>query len=1078
MAEQTYSRISDVPDNLRSVSPVTNGQAVALSLAQINVLAMLYDKYRNDDGNVVEKAKSDFRKLYIVKNGKWVKDTMAIGEENSEMTSTSDFNEVWYDMPGSYEDIMAKINVAAKKDYTKFKAEDRYRIGIKATFRSKVIVEVWTYDDVNGRSSKYYQANWSENEDDDIEFDDIEEIEFDVAIKKVNECQELVEVMRDATNTRELNETIVTEVLLEEVEVDGSTILRGKVPVAQRADIRNGNRRVYTVQALENGVVEAQKTIAKYGGLRMEDGHHFDEKGKNKSSLARTAGIIKQLSWHPDSKTVSLDEIELLLETEAGRSIRALLEKEYKPQVSQRAIGSAEVVKEDDGQIVEKVNYVKFQGWDFLPGGEASVSDATFEVITEGLDMPDKVLGEKEVTELIQNSIVEVKDETSQLITEQTQSVIESITTTLKEAGILIEQTDKSTENEDEPASTDKDTNEKDERIESLLQEIKSLNERVDNGEKETAELKKEKEISYLNEVGRQYLQQAVQAEKYDSFNSEQKSRLIESIRPSSLYGKVDIQDKKQIGELLEELLSAEASKVNGFIADMKLKELGVMDEEGQIKKMSEHGIARIEVNEQTPGMEYMSKLESAVQSRLKLTDTWVMPKGHSSEFALDSILKEFDEQHWQQLQAEAKTLTEANEVIQTSIGPRVAMISRTIIPIAWRRLSALQVMDVGPTMGSRIVDIPVAAWGPSETSDLADDIGAIMVADDGDIPVGGISYTNYPLYATRLALSAEIRSEAIATAKGTSMDPVADALAGLTRDIATRLDRLFWQVQITKAQMFTSSYTEETTFQDMVDLGNNVWAFSGDDGSTAIDGGVLRYEWVKSIDANGNPTGTDIIKLYGTVETANTLQEIVVQDDDDTALIYDTDYSVNWLDGTITLTLTGIAKVNEGLEAKLTFANASGTHNTKFWSVTPPTGVTLYDHLINLRQQVGGAKVLVGNRHYQPNYIGFSLEMEDLIASGPQFTEMGRFPGEIMDRLATVMNYGGLEPVRSSAIPNGYIIIGVKGATSYRVHTPLQLVGPYKIDIKGHDYYHVEEYSGFDVPVMDKLSTVLVTDL
>lgn len=1074
---QTYSRISDVPDNLRSVAPTVGGQAVKLSLAQANVLAALYDTKGN-----LKKAETEFRQMYVVKNGKWVKQTMSIDEVLGEPSETAPLNELWLKMPGSYEELISRLDNAAQANFAKFNAKDQYALTIRATFADSLLIETWEYTDDSERDTKYYQVSWSENEDGEIEFDNIQEVTFEVAVKKVNECRELVEQVREATKTVELNETILTDVLLEEAEIDGRKVFRGKVPVALRADVKNRNRRIYSSMALENAVIEAQKSIDEFGGLRMEDGHHFDEKGKNKSSLGRTAGIIKKISWNPTEKAISLDEIELVPETEAGKSIKALLDKNYRLQVSMRAIGSSKMMKEDDGEVVEKVNFVKFQGWDFLPGGEASVSDANFEVITEGREMPDEVLGKEEVTEFVQNAISEAKEETSKMITEQTQSIIDGISKTLAEAGILIGEED--AEPEDTPdLETDTqadaaDTGEKDERVDSLLREIKGLNERIDAGEQVTAELKKEKEVTYLNQFGRQFLETEIQKEDYKRFNEEQRKRLTATVKPAELWGKVDLQKEEEIIQALTEMLTSEVVKADGFIADMKLKELGVMDEKGNLRKMSEHGISRIEVNEQTPGMEYIAKLTEAVERRLKSTDTWVMPDDHPSKFALDAVLKEFDEQNWQSLQKESKTLTEANEVTQTSIGPRVAMISRVIIPIAWRRLSALQVMDVGPTMGSRIVDVPVAAWGPAETAELAEDIGAIMVADDGDIPVGGISYTNYPLYAIRLALSAEIRSEAIATAKGTSMDPVADSLAGLTRDISTRLDRLFWWMMIAKAQMYTSSYTEEDTYQDMIDLGGNIWAFSGDDGSTAIDGGVLRYEWLKTVDGNGNPSGADLAQLYGTEAGTPTLQSIDVQDDDDTALVYETDYSVNWLDGTISLEATGIAKVNEGLEAKFTFSNATGTTNVNFWSVTPASSVTLYDHLINLRQQVGESKVLVGNRHYQPNFIGFSLEMEDLIASGPQFTDSGRSPAEVMDRLANVMNYAGLEPVKSSAIPNGYILIGEKGSAVYRVHTPLKLVGPYKIDIKGHDYYHVEEYSGFDIPVMDKLALVLVTDL
>lgn len=297
-------------------------------------------------------------------------------------------------------------------------------------------------------------------------------------------------------------------------------------------------------------------------------------------------------------------------------------------------------------------------------------------------------------------------------------------------------------------------------------------------------------------------------------------------------------------------------------------------------------------------------------------------------------------------------------------------------------------------------------------------------------------------------------------------MSPEADAIAGLAVDIAHRIDRLLWQLMITKAQL--QATTEVTSYETLTVVGAT-------DEYASVNQGWLNYEHLKTYDSNNNPTGAKLGKLYDT-PSGNVLQEVDVREagGDNTALVYATDYSVNWPDGTITLTATGVTKENgNGIEAKYTY-----TTNAKFWSVVPPANVTLYDHLINLRQQVGQARVIVGNRHYNPNFMGLSLNTEDLVTSGPQFTQSGARASDMLDRLNNVVSYAGLDPVKSSAIPQAWMVLGERGSCVYRVQTPWSMRGPITDVANGNDYYLAEEYSGNDVPVAEKLIVVGITDI
>jgi hypothetical protein len=359
-----------------------------------------------------------------------------------------------------------------------------------------------------------------------------------------------------------------------------------------------------------------------------------------------------------------------------------------------------------------------------------------------------------------------------------------------------------------------------------------------------------------------------------------------------------------------------------------------------------------------------------------------------------------------------------------------------------------------------------VETWNPAETGDISDDMATIEISEQGTIPTAGVTFTPVPVYATRKALRTFITSEARATARNTPMNPEAAAVAGLVRDLSRRTDRLLWQLMIT--QGLAQSTTEVTTNESLTQVGStNEWASANE--------GWMQYELLKTVDSPGNPTGSKLGKLFGTV-SGNVLQEVVVKEEggDETAMIYGTDYSVNWPDGTITLTATGVTKeAGNGVHAKYTYST-----NLQTWSKIPPSGQDQYNNLINLRSTIGDAMTVVEEANYDPDFMGTSVQLHNLITSGPQFTEAGRTPADALSRLNQVLNYEGLEPVKTSAIPNAWIVVGVKGATVYRVHTPWSMEGPIVNADTGNRYFISEEYTAYEVPVKEKFCLVGITDL
>ena len=106
-------------------------------------------------------------------------------------------------------------------------------------------------------------------------------------------------------------------------------------------------------------------------------------------------------------------------------------------------------------------------------------------------------------------------------------------------------------------------------------------------------------------------------------------------------------------------------------------------------------------------------------------------------------------------------------------------------------------------------------------------------------------------------------------------------------------------------------------------------------------------------------------------------------------------------------------------------------------WSRTPPSGTTLTEHIHALRRAVGKARIAVGNRNWEPSFVAYNIDTEDIITQGDRMTFLGGSPADMMNQINQVMRYEGLEPIATSAIPKDYVIIGRKSAVCHSVHIP-----------------------------------------
>jgi len=70
------------------------------------------------------------------------------------------------------------------------------------------------------------------------------------------------------------------------------------------------------------------------------------------------------------------------------------------------------------------------------------------------------------------------------------------------------------------------------------------------------------------------------------------------------------------------------------------------------------------------------------------------------------------------------------------------------------------------------------------------------------------------------------------------------------------------------------------------------------------------------------------------------------------------------------------------------------------------------------------------------------------------------------------------MRPIKTEAIPEEWVPIGMQGAGVHMVHTPWNIKGPVINENTGDEHYIADQFSASDVPVREKLAVVGITDL
>ena len=951
--------------------------------------------------------------------------------------------EIFAQIPGSFEAYRSMIREALRQNPpTEVQGANHLWIeGCIGDAPEKVIFEAVTYDDDTGEVTReYYQANVALAENNNVIFSDVQKVEIQAAITAKNEMAQLAESNPSENIVKtEFNEKVDAKIELQpltEAEAQQGQKRKGSVQTAQKADTKNKNKRVYPKAVLKEAVEVAQQQIDAFGGLMMDSQHRTDGNGNNLTDLRETVAVIKQIEFNEETGAVSLPEIEFV-ETQAGKDIIALLESGAKLQVSQRAHGTShEVWDAESNESYQKINWLRILGFDFVPGGAASVAEAHFESQNESV-----------------NSTA-----TSKPTSEEA------------EASQQNENAQQGSENGNRSGNASPETVRLNEEDRSLIQRVQNqLTQKSDELDQSKAildEATRKTQIAHLKAKGTLLIEAEVGG--LSRFNEEQKQMILDDIDVVRFYDSIpDVFSEEAIRQVIRPAVHKSAEKIDKVIASTTLENWGFPVEQRAGLANRREGQVRVSVlHENMPGAELHHKVIKEVLKVIRESserDLYYMPDDHPSLGHLDEVMNWFWQENYHAVKNE-------NTISQSDIGGRIASIAAMVIPTVWRMMTAFEVVDTEP-MPNRLLDkkIRIQAQGHNTSLDVVPLYANLDPGENGNIEEVSSKWLNYPLYATRQSLRTKITPEAKATARNTPMQPMIDAVIDLVMNIHSRTDMALWWLHI--IQGLHQEAGQVTAWETLSRSGTtNTWK--------SENAAWIPLTWHKTQDTNGNPLKARFEVLYpaegeSAAPTGLGTQGIELQTDNSTPvpLLYGTDYTTDFQSGDITLTTAGETKRGtDNVQAKYTYSK-----NVSTWSLTPPSGTTLAAHLLSLRRAVGQRRVAISDRNWRPNAIGFNYDIEDLITHGDRMTDLGGTPAEVLNQLNEVVRYAGLEPIKSSALPSGWIPVFQKGAVCHGVHTPWSFKPPITNENTGIEYILGEQFSASDVPVNDRIGIVAV---
>ena len=977
-------------------------------------------------------------------------------------------NEVFAVVPNSFQQYSGEVRTALREDPPEDLNRDDwlYMEALIGESPDQVLVECYKSD--GGCTYYLYDIAF---EDGTVKWSNQREVEVEAALK-------VKPVME-----RRMNETVeppqipVVDVSDAQVVVSASEgeTQYASVEIAQKADVRNRNNRIYPKEVLKDAVERLKTRIRMAGSVPMETMH------RDEHCIGDVCAIIHEVHFNEATGVVSLPKIEMV-GTQSGKDVMTLLDAGLEFQVSQRGIGlSHEEIDPVTGLKVQIMDWLEIQGWDLVWNGDASVEDAAFALNETANSSANGQGGEEPTNEGAEEPTNEGGEGTSPEQGGQQQRQSPYFSGRSNQRGNSTQgnppqqqqqRAGEGAQQQQRPPAQPEQKDPLGKHVLSLVQTAieQALNPIKNQLASETTELRQKEFVRVAEEVLDDVLS------KHPRFSAKQKDAIKSGVNLTELYSQVDGLDVASIARVLTPVLEREIEQADNLVANDRTAGWNLDQRNPNTPYINNAGgVTYNEVinDAHASGIfdaaEYNAITEGAIDlmTRNDRENNWVMPLDHPGMKSLAQVMDNFYKAKGPELVAETTA---------AGVGIPVNQVSMLIVPTVWRMTTAFQVAQLHP-MSLMVEDIPVEKWtGQQSTVNDWERWNSLDPGDNLAIPESKLDYEYYRLAAGYQPQHVMVTPRARALTRNTVMNPTMRSTALAARDIVDANDTMLWRALIMEAMKL--DHVKVSAFETgMLISGTRTFAFDNKD--------WIPYEWIVTEDSNDNVAKSGLVRNFPadggatavSLGALRVLQSIeVVYGSSDTALAYDTDYTVNWNAGTITIksSTAGDAAISDGtIKAKYSYAT-----NIAQWDATVPAGSTFVDHLLDLRFKIADARTKIKDRHYEPECIAWNYGLMDKISAGKQFTNEGGNVAQVIDAMSTVTKYAGSESLDSTAIPEEYIICTQKMSILFGMHTPFTLTGQVITDNTGNRRYFGEQFAGSGVPAPEKVSIVSVVNV
>ena len=241
-----------------------------------------------------------------------------------------------------------------------------------------------------------------------------------------------------------------------------------------------------------------------------------------------------------------------------------------------------------------------------------------------------------------------------------------------------------------------------------LLEQVNNMQKQVAESQTRLDEMKRKETVALMESGKIVYLNEIASGEPYKRFSVKQKETMMNRIKVEDLY---DLHEVASDGFKVEvkKRFDNEVENAIALLADNTLQRMGYTPGSNNV-----NGQSVVVVNEARPWMETVDKLYADVLrtiNRKKSKDAFYIGDDHPAMAMINRMCEGFEEKFYHQLMNET-----AADVLQADIGVKVATISRTVIPAAFRFITAFDVCDVG-NQAARIENIMYQVWNGSYTA-------------------------------------------------------------------------------------------------------------------------------------------------------------------------------------------------------------------------------------------------------------------------------------------------------------------------------------------------------------------------